>query len=152
MAHSHAMQVGTAHCISPRQVSPLLPWPFVSASWLQALPWPLLSQPCPSTSLCPLLLPPLTIQPLLPCHQLPPCLHFCSPKSQVSSLSPPPFSSPPMNMGFIFLAHQWQTPIFFTRNQFIIDYKYRIRARYSTKRTSSGCFPAQKNTNFQWII
>lgn len=152
MVHSHPTQLGTVHCTSPHQVSPLPHCPFLSGSWLQLLPQPLLSHPCPGASLCPLLMPSLTIQPLLPCCELPPFLHFCSPKSQVSSLSPPPFSFSHTNMGFILLAHQWQNAIFFTRNQFSIDYEYRIRAHYSTKHRSSGCFAAQKNTNFQWII
>lgn len=139
---------------SPLHISPpsLVPSALPLPVWVLAPSSALAPVEPPLPQCLPLPPPCATIPPLLHCHELSPCLHFCSPKSQVSSLSPPPFCSPHMNMGFIFLAHQWQNPIFFTRNQFIIDYKHRIRAYYSTKHTSSGCFPAQKNTNFQWII
>lgn len=102
----------------------------------------LLSHHCPSASLCPFLMP-------LPPSSLPfpvsPSLTFllwvllhCLPHT--------------WTWGLYFWHTNGKTPFFFTRNQFTIDYKYRIRAHYSTKHTSSGCFPAHKNTNFQWII
>lgn len=141
MADSHPVQVGTAPCTSPHHILPLLPFPL----WILTLSFALLSQPCPSISLCTLLVPLCTVQPILPCHEFSPCFHFHPPYPQTSYLSPQHFSSPHVNAGFAFFGTPVPKYTFSpTRYQFIIGYKYRTKAHYSTKHASSGRFPAYK--------
>lgn len=149
-AHPHLIQVDTSPYTSPQKISSLLPCRFLPRSWMQVFPCPLLSHPHPITSLCPLPVSACTIQAPFPCHQLPPCLHFCSPKFQVSSLSPPLFVFPHMNICFEFFGTPITKSHFFTMHYFVVYYKHRIRKLYSSKHTILGAF--QTNPNLLSLI
>lgn len=140
MADSHPVQMGTAPCTSPHHVLPLLPFPL----------WVL-------TELC-------SAKPaFLFAHTS--CHHALSSLSFLATSFLPASISIPHNFRFLLwvltpsLPHIWTWGLyfwytsgytaFFFRYQLIIGCKYRTRARDSTKHTSSGCFPAYKNTNFQ---